>query len=116
MEIEQNLLEDHVCDEIEVCQHELQVINDNKDEVWLVQFSHDGQFLVCACKDNSITVYAADKQYKYMKYDKKQNVHQKEINQIQWYQNDDEALYLKTHWRLTIQKKARAQRKIIDYG
>lgn len=28
-----------------------------------------------------------------MKYDKKQNVHQKEINQIQWYQNDDEYLF-----------------------
>jgi len=36
MEIEQNLLEDHICDEIEKCEYELQVINDNKDEVWLI--------------------------------------------------------------------------------
>jgi WD40 repeat protein len=52
-----SLLHDHVCEPDQFPLHVLQDLQDHNDEVWHVEFSHDGSMLASASKDNTVMIY-----------------------------------------------------------
>jgi len=52
-----SLYYDHTCEPDEFPLHSMVELRDHSDEVWYVDFSHDGSMLATASSDNSIIVY-----------------------------------------------------------
>lgn len=52
-----SLYQDHNCEHDDFPLHLLIELSDHTDEVWYVDFSHDGTMLASASSDNSIIVY-----------------------------------------------------------
>mmetsp|Transcript_10902 Transcript_10902/g.19981 ORF Transcript_10902/g.19981 Transcript_10902/m.19981 type:complete len:613 (-) Transcript_10902:120-1958(-) len=52
-----SLLHDHVCSLGEIPSMCLDVLDEHKDEVWFVRFSHDGKLFASASKDKSIIIW-----------------------------------------------------------
>ena len=52
-----SLFEDHVCTRQQIPTRTVAVLGGHSDEVWHVQFSHDGTRLASASKDNSVVVW-----------------------------------------------------------
>ncbi|KAI5211599.1 WD domain-containing protein, partial [Aureobasidium subglaciale] len=52
-----SLLHDHVCERDQFPLHILQELQHHGDEVWHLEFSHDGSMLATASKDNTVVIY-----------------------------------------------------------
>mmetsp|Transcript_20610 Transcript_20610/g.24748 ORF Transcript_20610/g.24748 Transcript_20610/m.24748 type:complete len:637 (-) Transcript_20610:656-2566(-) len=52
-----SLLSDHVCTINEIPTITTQVLEDHTDEVWYLQFSHNGEYLASASKDNTAIIW-----------------------------------------------------------
>ena len=52
-----SLFEDHVCTRQQIPTRTVAVLRGHSDEVWHVQFSHDGTRLASASKDNSVIIW-----------------------------------------------------------
>jgi WD repeat-containing protein 26 len=51
------LYSDHLCDRSDFPLHPEYELNQHSDEVWYVEFSHDGSKLASASKDHSVIIY-----------------------------------------------------------
>ena len=52
-----SLLHDHICERTNFPLHITHELQHHRDEVWHLEFSHDGSMLASASKDNSVMVY-----------------------------------------------------------
>lgn len=52
-----SLLHDHICERNNFPLHITHELHHHRDEVWHLEFSHDGSMLASASKDNSVMVY-----------------------------------------------------------
>lgn len=52
-----SLYHDHVCDGNDFPLHIYQELKEHQDEVWYLEFSHNGSMLASAGKDNKVIIY-----------------------------------------------------------
>ena len=78
---------DHLCGDVEIACIEWQVMKENKEEVWMIEFSLDGQVLVSVAKDSRIHVYFYQADFKYQLAFTQQQAHSKPLQSISWLQS-----------------------------
>ncbi|XP_058762024.1 WD repeat-containing protein 26 homolog isoform X1 [Vicia villosa] len=54
---EMSLYSDHHCGKTQIPSRTLQILDAHNDEVWFVQFSHDGKYLATASKDRTAIIW-----------------------------------------------------------
>lgn len=52
-----SLYHDHTCEEAGFPSHVYETLKDHSDEVWYIEFSHDGTMLATASSDNTVNIY-----------------------------------------------------------
>eukprot|EP01016_Furgasonia_blochmanni_P001966 TRINITY_DN1077_c0_g1_i7.p1 TRINITY_DN1077_c0_g1~~TRINITY_DN1077_c0_g1_i7.p1 ORF type:complete len:683 (+),score=130.07 TRINITY_DN1077_c0_g1_i7:1-2049(+) len=80
-----SLLEEHSCDAEEIPTRPLQILNEHVDEIWLLKFSPDGNYLASVAKNMMLIVWEFDPETFMMKLRiKKEGIHNKDVNALNW--------------------------------
>ncbi|XP_071733198.1 WD repeat-containing protein 26 homolog [Rutidosis leptorrhynchoides] len=85
------LFSDHSCGRTQIPSQTLQLLQEHQDEVWFVQFAHNGKFLASCSKDKSVIIWelSHDGQFS-LKH--KLLGHKQPISCVSWSPNDDQIL------------------------
>ncbi|KAL9144938.1 hypothetical protein ABFS82_13G007900 [Erythranthe guttata] len=86
-----SLLADHKCGGGDIPSHTLQILEEHNDEVWFLQFSHNGKYLASSSGDCLVIIWEvmADGQVS-LKH--KLSGHQKPVSYISWSPDNDQLL------------------------
>ncbi|KAF3964919.1 hypothetical protein CMV_010845 [Castanea mollissima] len=57
---EMSLYTDHQCGRDQIPSQTLQILRDHSDEVWFLQFSHNGKYLASSSNDRSVIIWEVD--------------------------------------------------------
>ncbi|XP_014518302.1 uncharacterized WD repeat-containing protein C343.04c isoform X1 [Vigna radiata var. radiata] len=88
---EMSLYSDHHCGKTQIPSRTLQILEAHDDEVWYVQFSHNGKYLASASNDRSAIIWEVDMNGGVsMKH--KLSGHLKSVSSVSWSPNDQELL------------------------
>ncbi|KEH33653.1 putative transcription factor WD40-like family [Medicago truncatula] len=88
---EMSLYSDHHCGKTQIPSRTLQILDAHDDEVWFVQFSHDGKYLATASNDRTAIIWEVDTNDGLsMKH--KLSGHQKSVSSVSWSPNGQELL------------------------
>ncbi|KAK2441519.1 WD repeat-containing protein [Trifolium repens] len=91
LEKEISLYSDHHCGKTQMPSRTLQILDAHDDEVWFVQFSHDGKYLATASNDRTAIIWEVDINGELsMKH--KLCGHQKPVSSVSWSPNGQELL------------------------
>ncbi|XWS32984.1 hypothetical protein CRYUN_Cryun22dG0038200 [Craigia yunnanensis] len=87
---EMSLYADHQCGRDQIPSQELQILQAHTDEVWFLQFSHNGKYLASSSNDQSAIIWEVDANGVSLK--RKLSGHQKPISSVSWSPDDHELL------------------------
>ncbi|XP_057441381.1 WD repeat-containing protein 26 homolog [Lotus japonicus] len=87
---EMSLYSDHHCGKDQIPSKTLQILEAHDDEVWLVQFSHNGKYLASASNDRTAIIWEVGINGLSLKH--RLSGHQKAFSSISWSPNDQELL------------------------
>ncbi|CAM8948508.1 unnamed protein product [Rhodiola kirilowii] len=86
-----SLYVDHQCGKGQIPSHTLQILKDHDDEVWCLQFSHNGKYLASSSKDLSAIIWQVNGSNQvFLKH--KLSGHQKAVSYVSWSPNDTQLL------------------------
>ncbi|KAK7316673.1 hypothetical protein RJT34_00308 [Clitoria ternatea] len=88
---EMSLYSDHHCGKNQIPSRTSQILEAHDDEVWYVQFSHNGKYLASASKDRSAIIWEVDVNGG-LSIKHKLLGHQKPVSSVSWSPNDQELL------------------------
>jgi WD40 repeat protein len=75
---------DHICDRKDFPLHPTIELKQHEDEVWYVEFSHDGSKLVTTCKDNKVVIWETNT----FTVVKQLSEHEKSVTNATWSPDD----------------------------
>ncbi|CAK9176469.1 unnamed protein product [Ilex paraguariensis] len=88
---EMSLLTDHQCGRDHIPSHTLQILQEHTDEVWFLQFSHNGRYLASSSKDRSAIIWEIDAHGRgSLKH--RLSGHQKPVCFVSWSPDDQQLL------------------------
>ncbi|GAB4825600.1 WD repeat-containing protein 26 [Ancistrocladus abbreviatus] len=91
LDSELSLYTDHQCGRSHIPSQTLQILEAHKDEVWYLQFSHDGWYLASASKDQSAIIWEVKENGEvYLKH--RLIGHQKPVLSVSWSPDDSQLL------------------------
>ncbi|XP_004491280.1 WD repeat-containing protein 26 homolog [Cicer arietinum] len=85
-----SLYSDHHCGKDLIPSRTVQILETHDDEVWFVQFSHNGQYLASASNDQTAIIWEVGVTGLSVKH--RLSGHQKPISSVSWSPNDEELL------------------------
>ncbi|KAG4924130.1 hypothetical protein AAZX31_18G108800 [Glycine max] len=88
---EMSLYSDHHCGKTQIPSRTSQILEAHDDEVWYVQFSHNGKYLASASNDRSAIIWEVDMNGE-LSIKHKLSGHQKSVSSVSWSPNDQELL------------------------
>ncbi|XP_061357672.1 WD repeat-containing protein 26 homolog [Gastrolobium bilobum] len=88
---EMSLYSDHHCGKTQIPCRTLQILEAHDDEVWFVQFSHNGKYLASASNDRSAIIWEVDMNGG-LSIKHKLSGHLKPVSSVSWSPNDLELL------------------------
>ncbi|XP_020227448.1 WD repeat-containing protein 26 homolog [Cajanus cajan] len=91
MDKEMSLYSDHHCGKDQIPSRTLQILEAHDDEVWFVQFSHNGKYLASASNDRTAIIWEVGINGG-LSVKHKLSGHQKPISSVSWSPNDQELL------------------------
>ncbi|KAL4364490.1 hypothetical protein HN51_023900 [Arachis hypogaea] len=86
-----SLYSDHHCGKAQIPSKTLQILEAHDDEVWFVQFSHNGKYLASASNDRSAIIWEVGMNGE-LSVKHKLSGHQKSVSSVSWSPNDQELL------------------------
>ncbi|XP_050881767.1 WD repeat-containing protein 26 homolog isoform X2 [Lathyrus oleraceus] len=90
---EMSLYSDHHCGKSQIPSRTLQILEAHDDEVWFVQFSHDGKYLATASKDQTAIIWeVATDGGDGLSMKHRLFGHQKPVSSVSWSPNGQELL------------------------
>ncbi|XP_022774606.1 WD repeat-containing protein 26-like [Durio zibethinus] len=90
MDKEMSLYADHQCGRDQIPSQTLQILQSHADEVWFLQFSHNGKYLASSSNDRSAIIWEVDANGLSLKH--KLSGHQKPISSVSWSPDDHQLL------------------------
>ncbi|KAK8673623.1 hypothetical protein V6N13_111946 [Hibiscus sabdariffa] len=87
---EMSLYVDHQCARDQIPSSSLQILQAHTDEIWSLQFSHNGKFLASSSNDCSAIIWEVDANGVLLKH--KLSGHQKPISSVSWSPDDHQLL------------------------
>ncbi|XWS41019.1 hypothetical protein CRYUN_Cryun17cG0045300 [Craigia yunnanensis] len=87
---EMSLYADHQCGRDQIPSQTLQILQAHTDDVWFLQFSHNGKYLASSSNDRSAIIWEVDANGVYLKH--KLSGHQKPISSVSWSPHDHQLL------------------------
>ncbi|XVE86213.1 hypothetical protein DITRI_Ditri18aG0017800 [Diplodiscus trichospermus] len=90
MDKEMSLYADHHCGRDQIPSETLQILQAHTDEVWFLQFSHNGKFLASSSNDRSAIIWEVDANGVSLKH--KLSGHQKPVSSVSWSPDDHHLL------------------------
>ncbi|XP_022739195.1 WD repeat-containing protein 26-like [Durio zibethinus] len=87
---EMSLYADHQCGRDQIPSQTLQILQAHTDEVWFLQFSHNGKYLASSSNDKSAIIWEVDANG--VSFKRKLSGHQKPISSVSWSPDDHELL------------------------
>ncbi|XP_054795243.1 WD repeat-containing protein 26 homolog [Prosopis cineraria] len=88
---EMSLYIDHHCGKDQIPSRTLQVLEGHDDEVWFVQFSHNGKYLASSSNDRSAIIWEVGSNGE-LSIKHRLSGHQKPVSSISWSPDDQEVL------------------------
>nr|XP_043606470.1 WD repeat-containing protein 26 homolog [Erigeron canadensis] len=88
---EMSLFTDHHCGRDQIPSQTVQILQDHHDEVWYLQFSHNGKYLASSSSDNSAIIWEVGLDGK-VTLKHRLIGHQKSVSSISWSPGDDQIL------------------------
>ncbi|KAK7276724.1 hypothetical protein RIF29_17869 [Crotalaria pallida] len=88
---EMSLYSDHHCGKDQIPSRTLQILEEHDDEVWFVQFSHNGKYLASASNDRSAIIWEVDVNGR-LSVKHRLSGHQRPVSSVAWSPNDQELL------------------------
>lgn len=88
---ETSLFTDHHCGRDQIPSQTVQILQDHNDEVWYLQFSHNGKYLASSSSDNSAIIWEVDLEGK-LSLKHRLIGHQKPVSCVSWSPNDNQIL------------------------
>ncbi|XP_052201395.1 WD repeat-containing protein 26 homolog isoform X2 [Diospyros lotus] len=88
---EMSLLTDHWCGREQVPSQTLQVLQEHYDEVWFLQFSHNGKYLASSSSDRSTIIWEVSWNGR-VSLKHRLHGHQKPVSYVSWSPHDDQLL------------------------
>ncbi|XP_071906532.1 WD repeat-containing protein 26 homolog [Coffea arabica] len=88
---EMSLLTDHQCGRDHIPSQTLQILNEHSDEVWFLQFSHNGQYLASSSNDRTVIIWEVKVDGR-VSLKRKLAGHQKPVSFISWSPDDHQLL------------------------
>ncbi|OIW04200.1 hypothetical protein TanjilG_00760 [Lupinus angustifolius] len=86
-----SLYSDHHCGKDQIPSRTLQILEAHDDEVWFVQFSHNGKYLASASKDRSAIIWEVDVNGG-LSAKHQLSGHQRPVSSVSWSPDDKELL------------------------
>ncbi|KAK4787852.1 hypothetical protein SAY86_011685 [Trapa natans] len=86
-----SLYKDHQCGRDQIPSRTLQVLEAHNDEVWFLQFSHDGKCLASASNDRTTIIWEVDS-HGDLSVKHKLSGHQKPVSSMSWSPDDSQIL------------------------
>ncbi|GLU03981.1 hypothetical protein SLE2022_211500 [Rubroshorea leprosula] len=91
LEKEMSLYTDHKCGRDQIPSRTLQILQAHTDEVWFLQFSHNGKYLASSSNDGSAIIWEVDSN-RGLSLKHKLSGHQKPISSVSWSPDDQQLL------------------------
>uniref|UniRef100_A0A5B6Z3S3 Putative WD repeat-containing protein 26-like n=1 Tax=Davidia involucrata TaxID=16924 RepID=A0A5B6Z3S3_DAVIN len=91
LDSELSLYSDHQCGRNQIPSQTLQILRAHKNEVWFLQFSHNGKYLASSSKDQSAVIWEVIENGEVL-LKHTLTGHQKPVLTISWSPNDDQLL------------------------
>ncbi|KAG7037506.1 WD repeat-containing protein 26, partial [Cucurbita argyrosperma subsp. argyrosperma] len=88
---EMSLYTDHDCGKNQIPSQTLQVLQDHDDEVWFLQFSHNGKYLASSSSDRSAIIWEVDLKGR-LSLKHKLLGHEQPISMVSWSPDDSQLL------------------------
>ncbi|KAK3008907.1 hypothetical protein RJ639_013718 [Escallonia herrerae] len=88
---EMSLYTDHQCGRDQIPSRTLQILQDHRDEVWFLQFSHSGEYLASSSSDCSAIIWKVNVDGR-VSLKHKLSGHQKPVSYVSWSPNDNQLL------------------------
>ncbi|KVH98434.1 WD repeat-containing protein 26 homolog [Cynara cardunculus var. scolymus] len=86
-----SLFIDHNCGKDQIPSKTLQILQEHEDEVWFLQFSHNGKFLASSSRDKSAIIWEVNLDGK-VSLKHRLLGHKKPVSSVSWSPNDDQIL------------------------
>ncbi|KAI3684946.1 hypothetical protein L6452_34175 [Arctium lappa] len=86
-----SLLNDHNCEKHQIPSQTSQILYGHQDEIWFLQFSHNGKFLASTSRDKSAIVWEVNLDGK-LSLRHRLLGHKKPVSCVSWSPNDDQIL------------------------
>ncbi|KAG6624068.1 WD repeat-containing protein 26 homolog [Carya illinoinensis] len=86
-----SLYSDHHCGKNQIPSQTLQILQEHTDEVWFLEFSHDGKYLASSSKDQSAIIWEVKEDGR-VSLKHKLTGHQKPVLMVSWGPNDRQLL------------------------
>ncbi|KAF2290682.1 hypothetical protein GH714_014986 [Hevea brasiliensis] len=90
MDKEMSLYTDHHCGRDQIPSRTLQILEAHSDEVWFLQFSHNGKYLASSSSDQSAIIWEVDTNGVSLKH--RLCGHQKHVSSVSWSPDDHQLL------------------------
>ncbi|XAR53161.1 hypothetical protein NMG60_11021592 [Bertholletia excelsa] len=91
LDSELSLLSDHHCGRNQIPSHTLQVLHSHDDEVWFLEFSHNGKYLASSSKDQSAIIWEVKEDGQVL-LKHRLTGHQKPVLAVSWSPDDYQLL------------------------
>ncbi|XP_024019245.1 WD repeat-containing protein 26 homolog [Morus notabilis] len=88
---EMSLYTDHFCGRDQIPSRTLQILQEHTDEVWFVQFSHNGRYLASSSNDKSTIIWEVDVNGR-VSLKHRLCGHQKPVSSVSWSPDDHQLL------------------------
>ncbi|KAG8662636.1 WD repeat-containing protein 26 homolog [Manihot esculenta] len=86
-----SLYTDHQCGRDQIPSRTLQILEAHSDEVWFLQFSHNGKYLASSSRDQSVIIWEVDKNG-VVSLKHRLSGHQKPVSSVSWSPDDHQLL------------------------
>ncbi|KDP29808.1 hypothetical protein JCGZ_19323 [Jatropha curcas] len=91
MDNEMSLYTDHNCGRDQIPSRTLQILKAHSDEVWFLQFSHNGKYLASSSSDQSAIIWEVDSNGG-VSFKHRLSGHQKPVSSVSWSPDDQQLL------------------------